>query len=94
MIILITRSEVKVTVAKKWYVTLRHPKKHSHTNAGVLISNNIGDSMPILLTRPDFKVTVTHGWCMTLHYPKMHAHTKFGIPTSNDIRDMLWTQSF
>ena len=38
-----TRSEVKVTMTCKWYVTLRHPKKHLHTKFGIPISKNIGD---------------------------------------------------
>ena len=42
-IILKTRSEVKVTVAQKWYVTPRHPKMHLHTKFGIPISKNIGD---------------------------------------------------
>ena len=45
MIILITRSEVKVkvTVTRKWYATLRHPKMHPHTKFGIPTSKNIGD---------------------------------------------------
>ena len=36
-IILKTRSAVKVTVTRKWYVTLHHPKMHAHTpNLGFL----------------------------------------------------------
>ena len=42
-IILETRSEVKVKVTRKWYVTLRHPNMHLHTKFGIPISNNIGD---------------------------------------------------
>ena len=44
-IILKTRSEVKVkvTVTRKWYATLRHPKMHPHTKFGIPTSNNIGD---------------------------------------------------
>ena len=42
-IILKTRSEVKVTVTRKWYVTLRHPRMHLHTNFGIPTSKNIGD---------------------------------------------------
>ena len=40
-----TKSEikVKVTVTRKWYVTLRHPKMHLHTEFGVSTSKNIGD---------------------------------------------------
>ena len=42
-IILKTRSEVKVTVTRKWYATLRHPKMHTHTKFGIPTSKNIGD---------------------------------------------------
>ena len=42
-IILKTRSEVKVTVTRKWYVTLGHPKMHLHTRFGTPISKSIGD---------------------------------------------------
>ena len=38
-----TKSEVKVIVTQKWYVTLRHPKMHPHTKFGIPISKNIGD---------------------------------------------------
>ena len=31
-IVLKTRSELKVTVIQKWYVTPRHPKMHLHIN--------------------------------------------------------------
>ena len=41
-IILKTRSEVKITVTRKWYVTLHHPKMHLHTKFGIPISKNIG----------------------------------------------------
>ena len=43
MIILKTRSEVKVTVTKKWYATLRHPKMHPHTKFRIPTSKNIED---------------------------------------------------
>ena len=43
MIILKTRSEVKVTVTRKWYATLRHPKMHPHTKFGIPTLKNIGD---------------------------------------------------
>ena len=42
-IILKTRSEVKVTVTRKWYVTLRHPRMHLHTKFGIPTPMNIGD---------------------------------------------------
>ena len=40
-----TKSEVKVkvTVTRKWYATLRHPKMHPHTKFGIPTSKNIGD---------------------------------------------------
>ena len=39
-----TKSEVKVkvTVTRKWYATLRHPKKHPHTKFGIPTSKNMG----------------------------------------------------
>ena len=45
MIILKTRSEVKVkvTVTRKCSATLRHPKMHPHTKFGIPTSKNIGD---------------------------------------------------
>ena len=96
--ILKTRSEVKVkvTVTRKWYATLRHPKLYPHTKFGIPTSKSIGyapDSMQFLETRSEvkFKVTVTQLWYATLRHPKMHPHTKFEIPTSNNIRDMLRT---
>ena len=42
-IILKTRSEVKVTVSQKWFVTFRHPKMHLYITSGIPISKNIGD---------------------------------------------------
>ena len=61
-IILKTRSEVKVTVTQKWFVTLRHPKMHLHTKFGINISKNIGDMHQFLEARSEvkFKVTVTN----------------------------------
>ena len=47
-IILQTRSEVKVKVIQKWYVTFRHQKLHPLTKFGIPTFNNIGD---MLLTR-------------------------------------------
>ena len=45
MIILRTTSEVKVkvTVTRKWYATLPHPKMYPHTKFGIPTSKNIGD---------------------------------------------------
>ena len=93
-IILQTRSEVKVTVTRKWYFTLRHPKMHLHTKFGNPISKNIGDTLyapdskQFLETRSGvkFKVTVTQLLYETLCHPKMHPHTKSEIPTTNNKR--------
>ena len=40
-----TKSEVKVkvTVTRKWYATLGHPKMHPHTKFGIPTSKNIED---------------------------------------------------
>ena len=38
-----TKSEVKVTVTPKWYLTLPHPKMHPHTKFWIPTSKNIGD---------------------------------------------------
>ena len=45
MITIKTKSEVKVkvTVTRKWYATLCHPKMHPHTKFGIPTSKNIGD---------------------------------------------------
>ena len=45
MIAIKTKSEVKVkvSVTRKWYATLRHPKMHPHTKFGIPTSKNIGD---------------------------------------------------
>ena len=45
MISLKPRSEVKVTVTRKWYMTLRHPKMHPHTKFGIPNSKNIKDML-------------------------------------------------
>ena len=42
-IILKTRSDVKVTVARKWYMTLHHPKIHLHTKFEIAFSKKNGD---------------------------------------------------
>ena len=101
-----TKSEVKVkvTVTRKWYATLRHPKMHPHTKIGIPTSKNIGDMhrtrsgtegrtdghFITIKTKSEVKVkvTVTRKWYATLRHPKMHPHTKFGIHTSKNIRDM------
>ena len=103
MIILKTRSEVKVTVTPKWYATLRHPKMHPHIKFGIPTSKNIGDMhrtrsgtdghFITIKTKSEVKVTKTRKWYVTLCHPKMHPHTKFGIPTSKNIGDMHRTRS-
>ena len=92
MIILKTRSEVKVTVTGKWYVTVI-PRCIYTPNLEFLYAP---DSMQFLETRSEvkFKVTVTQLWYATLRHGKMHPHTKFEIPTSKNIRDMLRTWLF
>ena len=35
--------KVKVTVTRKWYATLRHPKMHPHTKCGIPTSKNKGE---------------------------------------------------
>ena len=87
MIILKSRSEVKVTVTQKWYATIGHPKKHPLTKFGIPTSKNI-EKMAILVTRSEVKVTVTGKWNRAICYSKMHLHSKFGIPTSSNKRYM------
>ena len=94
MIILKTRSEVKVTVSRKWCMTLRYPKMHPHTKFWIPNSKNKRYALDtiILKTRSEVKVTVTQNWYVTPRHPKMHLQTKFGIPISNNIEDMHQTQ--
>ena len=97
MIIIKTRSEVKVTGTQKWFVTLQNAFTHEIWNYYLKEYRKYApDSMQFLETRSDFKlkVTVTQLWYRTLCHPKMHQHTKFEIPTSNNIRDMHRTRSF
>ena len=61
MIILKTRSEVKVRVMRKWYVTLRHSYLREYRKYAP-------DTMHFLDTRSKVKVTVTLGWCATLRH--------------------------
>ena len=105
ILILETRSKVKVTVTRKWKVTIRHFKMHSrtklpsnvhlHTKFGIPSLKNVRDVLQtkILKTRSKVNVTVTRIWYVTLCHPKMHFHPKFGIPTSKNIGDMHQTQS-
>ena len=39
------RSEVKVTVTRKWNMTLRYPKMYPHTKFGIPNSKNIRDML-------------------------------------------------
>ena len=105
MQILESRSEVKVTVTRKWNVTIRHFKMHSHTKLpskmhlhtkfGIPTLKNVRDVLRtrILKTRSKVNVTVNRIWYVTLRHPKMHFYTKFGILTSKNIGDMHQTQS-
>ena len=106
VITIITKSEVKVTVIRKWYATLPHPKMHPHIKFGIPTSKNIGDMhrtrsgadgrtdiVITIITKSEVKVTVIRKWYATLPHPKMHPHTKFGIPTSKNIGDMHRTRS-
>ena len=85
-------------LTQKWYVTLRHPKMHSHTKFGNSTIKNIrkyaSESIPILETRSEVKVKdkVIRVWYAASRHPKMHACLKFGIQTSKIIRDMLQTR--
>ena len=45
MICLKTRSEVKVTVTRKWNMTLRYPKMYPHTKFGIPNSKNVRDML-------------------------------------------------
>ena len=96
MIILKTRSEVKVSDPKTVCDTPPFQDAFTHEiwNSYLTEYRKYAlDSMQFLETRSEvkFKVTVTQLWYGTLSHPKMHPHTKFEIPTSNNIRDMLWT---
>ena len=90
MFFLKTRSEVKVTVTRKWNATLCDPKMHPHTKFGIPTSKNIRDMCRTkkIKTRPvvKVKVTVIRKWYVTLRHPKMHLHMKFGIPFSKNRR--------
>ena len=101
ILIIKTRSKVKVTVTPKLYMTLCHPNMHLHTNLGIPISKKIGDMhrtqsgtdgwtdiVITIKTKSEVKVTVTRKWYVTLRHPKIHPQTKFGIPTSKNIEDM------
>ena len=62
MMILKTRSEIKVTVPRKWYVTLRHHKMHPHTkiwNSYLKEYKRYAPDTIILKTWSEVKDTVT-----------------------------------
>ena len=91
-----TRSEVKVTVTQKWYVTLSSQYAFTHQIWNSYLKEYrryAPDSMQFLETRSEvkFKVTVTQLWHGTLPHLKMYPHTKFEIPTSNNMRYALDT---
>ena len=67
-----TKSEVKVTVTRKWYATLCNPKMHPHTKFGIPTSKNIGD---MHRTRSG-----TDGWTLRLLYASQSSFG--GIKTS------------
>ena len=104
MIILKIRSEVKVTVTRKWYATLRHPKMHQIWNSYLKAYRRYApytkrdrrtDRVITIKTKSEVKVkvVVTRKWYATLRCPKMDPNTKFGIPTSKNIGDMHRTRS-
>ena len=100
MIILKTRSEVKVIMTQKMVCdTLPSQDAFIHQIWNSYLKEYrryAPGTMQFSGTRSEVKVkiTVTKGWYATLCHPKIHAHTKFGIPTSNNIRFILRTQLF
>ena len=69
-IILKTRSQGKVTVTPKWFVTLRHPKMHPHTKFGIPTSKNIRD-MDRTRKRDGHMDGLTDGQCDYYMPPKV-----------------------
>ena len=55
-----TQSEVKVkiSVTRKWYATLSHPKMHPHTKFGIPTSKNIEDMMHRTRSGTDSAITM------------------------------------
>ena len=51
MIILKTRSEVKVRVTPKWYTTYHHPNMHPYTKFGIPTSQNKEDTRVVPVNR-------------------------------------------
>ena len=87
--------EVKVTVTRKWYMTLHYQKMNPQAktrNYYLKEYKRYPLDTIILKTRSEVKVTVTRKWYVTLQHPKMHLHNKFGIPISKNIGDMHQTQ--
>ena len=85
-IILKTRSEIKVKVTQKWYVTLHHPTQFTHKKWNSYLKEYrryASDSMQFLETRSEVKckVTVIQLGYVTFLHPQMHPHTKLEIPT-------------
>ena len=79
MIFLKIRSEVKVKVTRKWYVTLKYLYTQNLKFLSQRILEYAPDSMQFLETRSEvkFNVTETQLWYLTLCHPKMHPYTKF-----------------
>ena len=78
-IILKTRSEVKVTVTRKWYATLRHPKMYPHTKFGIPTSKNLGD-MHRTQSGTDGR---THGQTVQLLYASQSSFGGIKTPKKN-----------
>ena len=107
MLILETRSEVKVTLTKLGQNQGHSDPKMVHDTPsfkdrfthkfGIPTSKNIGDMQQIscgFYKLGQVRVTVTQGWYITLRHPKMYPQTKFGIHISNNLRDLRHTLFF
>ena len=79
-----TRSEVKVIVTQRWYVTLRHPKIHPHTKFGIPTSNNIRN-----LIRDDYSKNYLKGKGHS--DPKMVCDTP---PSQDASTHQIWNLEF
>ena len=94
-IILKTRSEVKVTVARKMVCDtppFQDAPTHQIWNSYLKEYKRYAPDTIILKTRSKVKVTVTKKLYVTLRHTKIHLHTEFGIPISQNIGDMHQTQ--
>ena len=97
------RSEVKVTVTRKWYATSAIRGCIHTPNLGFLsqrikdmcIGHEAGrtEGTLILKTSSEVKVTLTRKLYATPRHPKMHPHTKCGNMASNNMGDMHRTRS-